>query len=128
MKKSTISILFFIAALYDGILGLSFLIAAESLFTTLKVTPPNHFGYVQFPALLLIIFALMFLAVAKDPAQNKGLIPYGMLLKVSYCSVVFYYWFTVGIPYIWKPFAICDLAFLVLFAWAFQSLRSASRS
>ena len=123
MKKSWISTLFIIAALYDGLLGLAFLLAAKTLFTILNVTPPNHFGYVQFPALLLIVFALMFAAIAKNPSPNRGLIPYGILLKIAYCAVVFYYWFTMDIPYIWKPFAVCDLVFLGLFAWAYRALK-----
>lgn len=36
--------------------------------------------------------------------------------------MVFYHWFTAGIPYIWKPFAIADVAFPVLFIWAYVEL------
>ena len=122
-KEGTISLLFIIAALYDGVLGALFLFAGGRLFEWLQVTPPNHPGYVQFPAALLIVFALMFCAIAKSPLANRNLIPYGMLLKVSYCSVVFFNWFAAGIPNIWKPFAVFDLAFLGLFIWAYVSLR-----
>ena len=113
--------LFVIAALYDGILGLGFLFFARALFQRFDVTPPNHFGYVQFPGLLLIIFALMFLAVARNPIATRNLIRYGILLKASYAGIVFFYWATSGIPDMWKPFAIADAVFLVLFAgscWA----------
>ena len=122
MKKSMVSALFVIAALYDGLLGLAFLIAPGAVFDTFAVTPPNHFGYVQFPAALLLVFAIMFAAVAKDPVRNRCLIPYGMLLKVAYCGVAFAYWFTGGIPFMWKPFAVGDLVFFAFFAWAYQSL------
>ncbi|MFC1761230.1 hypothetical protein ACFL6U_04025 [Planctomycetota bacterium] len=122
-KKPAISLLFVIGALYDGLVGIIFLFAGSAIFQWCQATPPNHFGYVQFPAALLIIFALMFLAIAKDPLKNRNLIPYGILLKVAYCSIVFFYWFTSGIPNMWKPFAICDIIFLVLFIWAYQSLR-----
>lgn len=88
---SNLFLLFVIAALYDGFLGLAFLFAGPQLFDLFNVTPPNHFGYVQFPAAILIIFALMFLAVALKPVQNRNLIPYGILLKVSYCGVVFFH-------------------------------------
>jgi len=111
----TISAFYIIAALYDGILGIAFILAAPKLFTLAQVTPPNHFGYIHFPAALLLIFALMFYAVAKDPCKNRNLIPYGILLKLSYSSTVFFYWFTSGIPHIWKPFAIIDLAFMIIF-------------
>ncbi len=123
MKQSkNIRLLFNVAALYDGILGLAFLLAGPQLFTHFQVTPPNHFGYVQFPAMLLIVFALMFLAVARKPSENRNLIPYGILLKISYCATVFYHWFTADVPYIWKPFAVLDVAFLALFIWAYRAL------
>jgi hypothetical protein len=122
-KKSVITRLFAIAAFYDGLLGIFFLFAGPKVFLWFGVTPPNHFGYVQFPAALLIVFALMFLAIAKNPTKNRNLIPYGMLLKTSYCSVVFFHWFTAEIPFMWRPFALLDLIFLVFFVWAYASLR-----
>ncbi len=123
MKRlRAVSVLFYLAALYDGVLGAAFLIAAPTLFEWVGVTPPTHFGYIHFPAALLIVFALLFLTIARRPEVNRHLIPYGILLKVSYCAVVFYHWFTAGIPYIWKPFAIVDVAFLVLFIWAYAVL------
>jgi hypothetical protein len=85
------------------------------------VTPPNHPGYVQFSAALLLVFAVMFAAIARQPVRNRGLIPYGILLKVSYCAVVFYHWFTTGIPNMWKPFAVVDFVFLILFVWAWKT-------
>ena len=112
--------LFLVAAAYDGVLGLAFLAAPARVFTAFGVEPPNHWGYVQFPAGLLIVFALMFLAVARRPVENRNLIPYGILLKVSYCATVFGWWATAGIPTLWKPFAIADLAFAVLFLWTYR--------
>jgi hypothetical protein len=127
-NRSLVALLFALAALYEGSLGVIFLIAADPLFQWAGVPPPNHLGYVQFPAALLIIFACMFLAIAKDPARNRELIPYGMMLKVAYCGIVFYYWIKAGIPAMWKPFAIADLLFLLLFAWAYAKLRIGSES
>lgn len=124
MKRETLfSILFYIAALYDGVLGLAFLFAASTVFEWYAVTPPNHFGYVQFPAALLIVFAVLYFNIAKDLVRNRNLIFYGILLKVSYCSIVFYYWATSEIPNMWKPFAIFDLIFLIFFLLAYRGLR-----
>jgi hypothetical protein len=122
-NKTAISRVFIIAALYDGLLGIIFLLAAGTMFQLFQVTPPNHFGYVQFPALLLVVFAIMFLAIAKNPHRNRNLIPYGILLKISYCGIVFFYWFSADIPFMWKPFAVFDFVFLVLFSWAYVALR-----
>lgn len=128
MKKSIVVILFIIAALYDGLLGAGFLLCAEALFEGFQVTPPNHIGYVHFPAALLLVFALMYLAIALNPQRNRNLIPYGMLLKVSYCAVTGYHWFAAGLPDMWKPFIFYDLVFLGLFAWAYVSLREPTQT
>ncbi|MBI5094461.1 MAG: hypothetical protein HZB26_18745 [Candidatus Hydrogenedentes bacterium] len=117
-----IPVLFWIAAAYDGILGVAFLLFPDAPFTWFSVPPPNHFAYVRFPAGLLIVFALMFIAVARKPAENRQLIPYGILLKVCYCGNAFGYWVAQGIPGMWKPFAVLDLAFGVLFYLAYQQL------
>lgn len=126
-RTSTVSILFYISALFDGVLGVGFLLAAPELFKWLGIPALDHYGYIHFAAALLIVFALMFLAIARAPVANRILIPYGMLLKVSYCSVVFYHWSTGGISGIWKPFAFVDLAFLLLFAWAYVELGKVMR-
>ena len=117
-----VSLLFYVAALYDGVLGIAFLVAAPSLFERFGIPPLAHFGYVHFAAALLVVFALMFLTIARDPRSNRNLVPYGMLLKLSYCAVAFYHWGAGGIADIWKPFAYADLAFLALFGWAYVRL------
>src|SRR5262249_4049054 len=114
--------LFVITALYDGVLGAAFLIVPGWVFRMGDVTPPNHWGYVQFPAALLLIFALMFAAIARDPVGNRDLIIYGILLKMAYCGVAFCYWFTSGIPGLWKPFALIDLVMAVLFLLSYRVL------
>jgi hypothetical protein len=118
--------LFIIAALYDGILGIIFLFASGRVFEAYGTTPPNHPGYVQFPAALLLIFAIMFVVIARDPINNRRLIPYGILLKISYCGIVLLHWFDGGIPDMWKPFVIFDLVFLVFFVLAFAALGKSS--
>jgi len=126
-----IAVLFLIAALYDGGLGAAFLLAPGLVYGLGNVPPPNHWAYVQFPAALLLIFALMFVAIARDPIKNRDLIIYGVLLKLSYCGTAFWYWFTAGIPDLWKPFAVIDLVMGALFvcsvrvlgAWSNTALR-----
>jgi hypothetical protein len=124
LKTRAISGLFAVAAIYDGVLGLVFLFAGQTVFDLFKVTPPNHPGYIQFPAAVLIIFAMMFSAVAKAPLKNGNLIIYGMLLKVAYSSVVLRYWLTTDLPDMWKPFCVADILFLFLFAWSWRTLRT----
>ncbi|NLB56428.1 MAG: hypothetical protein GX811_11845 [Lentisphaerae bacterium] len=124
MKKiRAIKTLFVVSVIYDGLLGLSFLFAASKLFKWFDVTPPNHMGYIHFPAALLIVFAVMFGAIARNPVRNHNLIPYGIMLKVAYCGVVFFHWFSKGIPYMWKPFCVADMIFLLLFLWSWIEIK-----
>jgi len=127
-KGLLVRLLFVAAALYDGVLGVVFLVAPAKPFTWFETELPNHMGYVEFPALILIIFALMFLAVAGAPIRNRGLIVYGILLKLAYSGIVFRYWFTSeGIPNMWKPLAFADLVMAALFAWAYLVLRKRAK-
>jgi hypothetical protein len=124
MEARWIRPLFAIAGIYDGLLGLAFLFFPKNLFRTFEVTPPNHWGYVKFPALLLILFAAMFFAIAKNPIRRRELMLYGCGLKLAYCGTVFWYQIRFGIPGMWIPWAWADLAFLILFAAAW--VRTAS--
>jgi hypothetical protein len=115
---------FTLAALYDGVLGLAFVFFPLAIFAFYGVEPPNHPAYVQFSALLLIIFAAMFARIASDPARHHDLIPYGIALKASYSGLAFWYSATQGIPSMWIPWAWADLVFLILFVIAWLNLRT----
>jgi hypothetical protein len=121
-NKTVVSVLFLLVAAYDGLLGTAFLLAPMSIFQWYGVAPPNHAGYVQFPALLLILFALMFIQIALDPVRHRNLIPYGIGLKTAYCGVVFSYWLTTGVPSMWRPFAVIDAVTGILFVWVYVHL------
>jgi len=122
MSEKMIKPFYVISGLYDGVLGLAFLLAPGAIFAMYAVEPPNHMAYVQFPALLLIVFGVMFFRIAMDPVKNRELILYGCALKVSYCSMVFFYMATTGVPAMWVPWAYADLVFLVLFVMTWRSL------
>ncbi len=126
-KNTLVGFVFILSGVYDGFLGAAFLLFPEKLYDHFGVTPPNHWGYVQFPALILLIFALMFFAVAANPRANRNLIPYGVLLKIAYAATVFWYWAGPGIPDMWKPFAIADTAFAIAFVWCWVSLGGLAR-
>lgn len=129
MKLKWIKPLFLLAALYDGLLGVAFLIAPAEIFAMYGVAAPYHLAFIQFPAFLLIIFAVMFYRIATDPPGNRDLILYGCALKASYCLLVLVYWLTTGISAMWIPWAWADLIFLMLFALSWRQLgRSAEAS
>jgi hypothetical protein len=112
--------LFYIAAAYDGFLGIVFFFFWPDVYRHFGVTPPNHGGYVEFPALLLVIFGGLFLRIARDPDANRELIVYGIALKIAYSGMVFYYQIKTGVPHMWIPWAWADVVFLVLFVMAMR--------
>lgn len=124
MSRSWVSPLFVIAGLYDFAIGLTFLLFGEKLFDAADVPQPNHWGYIQFGSLMLMIFGTMFFAVARDPVANRNLIPYGILLKLSYSALAGYYWATTDCPTLFKPFVIIDAVMLILFWMAYNALAS----
>lgn len=125
MSLSLIRALFLAAGVYDFVIGVAFLVAGPKIFEMASVPPPNHWGYIQFCALLLMIFGAAFLAVARDPVSNRNLIFYGILLKMSYVGLVGYYTLTTGCPTLFQPFAVIDAIMLVLFVAAYRKRPSA---
>ena len=69
---------------------------------------------------------MLFLKIARDPEANRDLIIYGILLKIAYAGVVFWYHFTTGIPSMWMWCAYIDTLFLILFIVAQR--KSAART
>ena len=71
---------------------------------------------------MLMIFGLMFAAVAYDPVSQRNLIRYGLLLKLSYCGLVGYYCLTSIVPSLFRICAIADAIFYVLFLVSYLKL------
>ena len=122
MPKLWIKVLLVVCGIYDGVLGLVALLLPATVFRLAGVTPPNHMGYVQFPALLLLIFAVMFFRAAADPVARRETIVYGMALKLSYFGLVFYYRINGGVPELWIPCALADIVFFGLFIVAWKQV------
>ena len=122
MTSNWIRPFFLVAGLYDAILGLIFFFGHNSVFAYFEVTPPNHPAYVEFPALLLIVFGAMFLQISTDPVRLRPLIPYGIALKAAYSGIAFWYYFNTGISSMWMPWAWLDLAFIAGFCISWMAL------
>ncbi len=127
MKSLTaVRVLYLIAGLYDGLLGLLFLVAGPEIYDRAAITPPNHWGYIHFAAGILVIFGWMFLTIAQRPVENRNLVTYGVLLKVCYVLTVCWHWYAGGIPDLWKYFAVFDTAFALAFIWSLVPLELAA--
>ncbi len=119
MTEARLRLLFLIAGIYDLVLGIAFFVAFGRIFEIFGISPPGHPTYVQFPALLMVLFGLMFLQVSRDPHRYRMFIPYGIGLKAAFSGLAFWYHFTEGVPFMWLPLATIDLLFMIAFvaAW-----------
>jgi len=121
-RERDIVFVFLAAALCDGLLGTAFFLFPTAILQLFGAPPPNHPGYMQFSALIMVTFSILFAQIAAGPKVYRDLIPYGILLKASFCIVVFGWWAFEGVPFVWKPLALADVGFLLLFAWAYRVL------
>jgi hypothetical protein len=122
MRREWIGPLFYVAALYDALLGVIFLLAWRTVYERFGITPPNHPAYIQFAAALITTFGIGFWFVAMAPERNRDIIKLGVLLKLSYSTTVLAYWFQGRMPTMWVPFAWIDLAFLFAFLAALRAV------
>ncbi|HCQ67585.1 MAG TPA: hypothetical protein DIU07_21680 [Rhodobacteraceae bacterium] len=122
MNLKSIKILYVVAGLYDLILGFVYFFAHERLFTFFDVPSAGHPTYVEFPAILLVLFGVMFLQISSNPVRHRAMIPYGIGLKAAFSGLAFWYEFTVGVSDMWIPMAVIDLLFLTAFVLAWRSV------
>jgi hypothetical protein len=123
MSLKTIKGLFWVAALYDIILGLVFGLFYQLIYARFGVELPNHPGYVQLSAMFIFIIGVGFYLVTRDPVGNRQIILLGILMKIGFCLVVFSHLFFGTVPPIYVHFAILDFLFLVSFLPAYAALR-----
>ena len=122
MKRDWIRPFFFVAALYDFVLGLVFLFAWRAVYARFNVTLPNHPAYIMVPALLIAIFGVGFWFVAQAPERNRDIIKMGIMLKLAYAVPVLIYYYQGQMPPMWVPFAWIDLAFMLAFIGALRAV------
>jgi hypothetical protein len=127
MNTKWIKLAFGVSAVYDAAVALLFLLFGLSIYDSFGIERPNHDGYLQFPALLIMIFSAMYWRIATDPVRFRDLMPYGIGLKISFSAVVLYHWFFGNIPPMWMPFAWLDVAFTVIFLRAWTIVRKDGR-
>jgi hypothetical protein len=119
MARPWIRWMLLVNAVYDAVLGAAFLVAYSAIYQRLGIPPPNHPGYVQFPAALVLIFGVAFLIASGAPARHRDILAMGLCLKLAYAGVVLGHWFLGSIPLVWTVFGWVDLAFAGFFlaAW-----------
>ena len=120
-------VLFTIAAVYDVLLGLTFMFFAGRAFATLGIGDklPAIRGYLTLLGAFVLVIGTGYLLIARgDLRRNADLILVGTLYKLAYSGTAFYYWSQGSLPHVafGAVFGVADAVFFILMAECYWSL------
>jgi hypothetical protein len=95
--------LFLLVAVYDIILGIIFMFFSKSTFELLGIPEklPEFEGYLTLIGVYVLILGIAYYLIYRGNLQkNRDLILIGILYKLGYCAVTFYYFMIGNIPHI----------------------------
>jgi hypothetical protein len=135
MNKSRIKYyknLFLIASVYDILLGIVFTLFYRSAFAFLKIsdTLPKFGGYLSLiGAFLFVIGIAYYLIYRGDLIKNKDLIFVGLLYKLAYCAIAFFYFAIGQVPHILfvSLFGVIDFIMFLLMTECYIFLSKISK-
>lgn len=114
-------VLFLLVAVYDLILGIVFMFFSKSTFELLGIPEklPEFDGYLTLIGVYVLILGVAYYLIYRgDLYKNRDLILIGVLYKLGYCAVTFYYFIIGDIPHILflGLFGVIDLIMFILMA------------
>lgn len=116
--------LFLIAALYDFILGFVFFafmgFFLEDIFELLLPLYPAFF---QAAAAFVFVMGVGFYFVYRNMYRNIDIVKLGIIFKLFYTGLAFYYVFFGGMPWIFSVFGFLDIIFIVFFIFFLRAVR-----
>ncbi len=116
--------LFLIAALYDFILGLVFFIFLPFFFENIfKMPVPNYPAFYQAAAAFVFVMGVGFYYVYLNMYRNIDIVKLGIVFKLVYTVLAFYYVFVKNMPWIFSLFGVLDLIFIVFFIFYLRAFK-----
>ena len=105
-----------IGAIYDGLLGLVFLLAARPVMEALGVPMPDNPIYLQLAAGLIAIMGLLQFYAWRDLERNADIIRVLIAFKGFFVLLAGWSYFNGNLPSpVFGVFALIDIAFLIAF-------------
>jgi hypothetical protein len=119
--------LFYLAALYDVVLGITFTFFPARAFAALGISDklPAFGGYLTLLGVFVLVIGIAYFLIARgDLRRNADLILIGTLYKLAYAGTAFYYWSQGSLPHVAFAalFGVADTVFFVLMAECYWSL------
>jgi len=116
--------MFLVAALYDYILGLVFFIFLPFFFENIfKMPVPNYPAFYQAAAAFVFVMGVGFYYVYLNMYRNIDIVKLGIVFKLVYTVLAFYYVFVKNMPWIFSLFGVLDLIFIVFFIFYLRAFK-----
>jgi len=129
LKKETFyRNLFLIAALYDFVLGFVFFAFWRPIFDhILNIPYPNYPAFYQAAAAFIFSMGIGFYFVYRNLYRNIDIVKLGIVFKLFYTGVAFYYVFVENMPGIFAVFGLLDLVFIAFFVFFLRAVSNEVR-
>jgi hypothetical protein len=117
-KEKYYKILFIIAALYNIVNAVAFIIVsiiATDLFPIFGVDIPPSMIWLQLSLILIALFGLGYILVSRDISKNHGLVFIGGLAKLSFFILTLIYFFQGDVNILILLLGTVDLIMVILF-------------
>ncbi len=116
MSTSGYKTFFLVAALYDLVLGAAFFFLYGPLFETLNIALPNNISYIHLTAAFVFVQGVGYWFVFGDPDGNRGIVKTGVIYKIAFAGLSFYYWAIGDLLHpVFLVFGAMDILFLAGF-------------
>jgi hypothetical protein len=112
--RNFFKLFFIIVGVYDVLLGASFAIWYKNIYAYLKISLPNHPGYIFVPALFIVAGGIGEFLIAKNLLRNVDLAIMRMVMKLSFALAVFYSYFKFGVPAIFMLISVASIIGVVV--------------
>jgi hypothetical protein len=128
VKEKYYRSLFTLSAVYDVLLGVTFMFFAERAFAALGISDklPAIRGYLTLLGAFVLVIGIAYFLIARgDLKRNVDLILVGVLYKLAYAGTAFYYWYQGHLPHVafGALFGVADAVFFVLMAECYMLLK-----
>jgi len=120
-KETYYRSLFVLAAVYDVLVGITFLFFRRRAYEALGIPEklPTFGGYLTLLGAFVLVLGIAYFLISRgDLRRNADLILVGTLYKLAYCATAFYYWLAGTIPHVIFVglFGVADAICFVLMA------------
>lgn len=120
--------LFFIAALYDFILGAAFFFFLPFFFEEIyDMAAPLYPSLYQGVAAFVFVMGVGFYFVYRNMYRNVDIVKIGIVFKSVYTVLAFYHVLIEDMPWVFLLFGVLDLVFIVFFVLFLRDYRKEVR-